>query len=173
MERFHSAFEKELFREGVFKFETPEVYLEGLDEYRRSSIKRMNLLPWLEYFNGKIPSRWEKYWGNITDDFERAKKVGVQLSYSLIEAGIYHPHWIVVDTVGKNQKLTPEQLAIVLEVSPAQWFKEDIIKAQRKNGLTEENINKAAYIFLMRGNYGQRSLPYRLPSRSSVRKTNE
>lgn len=136
IENKESDFEQSLFLEGVFNIDetTPEL--------------PVVYLLWLNKFNGKIPRRWEAHWGNVIDDFEEAGKRRIQLSPTLVDAGVWHPHWVVVDAVFHTQRLTPEQMAIALSADPR--FKDELPNAQRALGVTEEDIQKAKIIFFDR-----------------------
>lgn len=152
-----SVFEKSLFQEGVLEFETPAAYF-AVHSLMRG--KEMETVIWLEHFKGRVPARWDR-WGDIIGDFGKAKEASVQLSPTLIDAGVTHWHHVVVATVAKTQRLTPIQIAMALEAGDAKWFREDILNGQEEMGTPIEDIREAAYIFLQRGQFNLKKIPFR------------
>lgn len=143
IENNRSNFEESLFSGGAF---TVDVTTYLLSKSRPEL--HAPYLPWLNKFSGMIPNRWEEHWGNILGDFEEAGKRRVQLSSTLVDAGVWHPHWLVVTAVVHTQRLTPEQMAIAL--SAHLGFKDELPNAQRALGVTEEDILEAKIIFFDR-----------------------
>ena len=157
-------FEKELFKNGVYQFDIDKE-IQKSEEYYRSKkdwlrhpgwVSRAQDvladlvsseswdLAWKQAFSGKIPKSWAIWYG-LTDSFEKAGERNVQLSPTLVNAGISHTHHLVVNETGKNQKLTAEQLGLVLgrvdDIPP--WNSEQIITAQKAKGMTQEEFRKA------------------------------
>jgi hypothetical protein len=158
-----SNFEKELFRDGVYVFDfdrevsTAENDHQSLKDWLRHPMwvsraqgvladlvtsKRWDLA-WKQAFSGRIPKSWSIWYG-LTHSFEEAGKRGVQLSPTLVNAGVSHDHPLVVNEAGKSQKLSPEQLGLVLgrDDIPA-WNSDQIIVAQRAKGMTNEEYQEA------------------------------
>lgn len=152
------TFENALFEGGALAFETPEAYVRDNPGIERLGV---SWIIWAEHFKGKIPKRWGDHWAYVEKDFENAREAGVQLSKILIDAGVTHPHWHVVETVAKTQRLTPLQIALAFEGGDAQHFREAILNGQRRMGTPEADIKEASYIFLTRGNFHLKEIPFR------------
>lgn len=100
-------------------------------------------LTWRNQFSGQIPRNWVN-WITISDDFEAAGKLGLQLSDELINAGITHPHHLVANTVGKSQRLNMTQLiAALARPGIPSWNEREIIDAQITKGLTQKELGEA------------------------------
>lgn len=140
IENEKSDFEVSLFSEGVLTIDVI-TYLSNKSRPEWHA----PFLPWLNKFNGEIPKRWEAHWGNVLDDFKEAGKKEVKLSATLVDAGVWHPHWLVVEAVFHTQRLTPEQMAIAFSANMS--FRDQLPNAQRALGVTEEDIQKAKVIF--------------------------
>lgn len=138
-----SRFERGLFRGGVL--DLPREMTIEVDQ------REAFFYYWLFHFNGKIPKRWADHWANASRDFEEAGKRNVQLSPTLVDAGVSHPNPWTVEEVAKTQKLTPEQLAISFAAHPGDWYREQLIEAQRKLGVSEEEIDRAKVLFFDTG----------------------
>lgn len=105
-------------------------------------------LLWKKHFSGRIPSRWST-WYNVGTDLRAAFAQNVQLTPTLIEAAIAHPHLAVAEDLSRCQKLTTKQLAFLLarpENGPPRkenWRIERIIDSQKGFGLSDSEISKA------------------------------
>lgn len=158
-----SAFEKELFKDGIFEFDFDKEIDKSEDSYFRMkdwlrhpgwvtrakgvlsdlvTSERWGIA-WKQAFTGKIPKSWH-IWYNVMESFEEADKKGVQLNPILVSAGISHEHHIVVNRTGKSQKLTPEQLGLVLGRDDIpEYNSEEIVSAQKRKGMTEKEYKEA------------------------------
>ncbi len=161
-----SDFERDLFRGGVYEFNFDEeisdaeksvlqhkAWLERSWEKHRHkesmdytvSHERHDVM-WKQAFSGLIPKHWS-HWIGIRDDFESAGKLHIQLSPTLVDAGVSHSHHLVLNETGKSQKLSIEQLAVVMarreidNIPP--WNYDEVAAAQRKKGLTEHDFSEA------------------------------
>lgn len=156
-------FERELFKGGVYQFNFDKEIRESEQHYHSTkdwlrhpawvsraqgvladlvSSERWDLA-WKQAFSGKIPKSWSIWYG-LTHSFEEAGKRGIQLSPTLVNAGVSHDHPLVVNEAGKSQKLSPEQLGLVLgrdDIPP--WNSNEIISAQRAKGMTNEEYQEA------------------------------
>lgn len=161
-----SNFERDIFKNGVYEFDFDEeisdaersvlqhkAWLERSWEKHRHkesmdytvSHERHDVM-WKQAFSGLIPKHWN-HWVGIKDDFENAGKQHIQLSSTLVDAGVSHSHHLVLNEVGKSQKLSVEQLAVVMarreidNIPP--WNYDEVVTAQRKKGLTESDYSDA------------------------------
>ncbi len=158
-----SDFEKDLFKGGVYVFDfdrevsTAEKDYQGLKDWLRHpawvsraqgvladlvTSKRWDLA-WKQAFSGKIPKSWGIWYG-AQSAFEEAGKRGVQLTPTLVNAGVSHDHHLVANEAGKTQKLNPEQLGLVLgrDDIPT-WNSNEIVAAQRAKGMTSGEYKEA------------------------------
>lgn len=100
-------------------------------------------LAWKQAFSGKVPKSWY-IWHGVKDSFNEAGKRGIQLSPTLVNAGVSHDHHLVVNETGKSQKLSPEQLGLVLGRDDIPlWNSDQIITAQRDKGMTDKEFDEA------------------------------
>ncbi len=98
---------------------------------------------WRQFFNGLIPSRW-KDWREARKDFDKAGELGIQLSTTLVDAGVSHKVHHTVEAAGKSQKLDLDQLTMVMANPNVPWWGVDeVLEAQRKKGTPEEMIKTA------------------------------
>ncbi len=156
------SFEEQCFAKGVYFFDYDTEYLEAnetIEQYEAWLIKnrdrnevrprlkeevvRQNAnLDWKKAVSGKVPVSWGESWSRVVDTFEQARKVGATLSEDLNVAGLTHPHHLVVHSVGLSQKLTLEQMVEIgqNEAIPG-WNLDDILKAQREKGMTEQEFS--------------------------------
>lgn len=156
-------FEKGLFKNGVYQFNFNKEIKESERHYHSTkdwlrhpewvsraqdvladlvSSERWDLA-WKQAFSGTIPKSWSIWYG-LTDSFKEAGKRDIQLSSTLINAGVSHDHHQVVNEAGKSQKLSPEQLGLVLgrDDIPS-WNSDQIIKAQKAKGMTKDEYEEA------------------------------
>jgi hypothetical protein len=156
-------FEKGLFKDGVYEFifdkeidKSEESYYRMKDWLRHPgwvsraqgvltdlvSSERWDLA-WKQAFSGKIPKSWSIWYG-LTDSFKEAGKRNIQLSPTLVNAGVSHDHHLVVNETGKSQKLSPQQLGLVLGRDDIPlWNSNEIISAQRAKGMTSKEYHEA------------------------------
>ncbi len=158
-----SDFERELFRHGVYEFDfdkeanNSEVAYSSYKNWLRHPawvdraegvlarfVSSENWdLAWKQAFSGRIPKNWNMWYG-LTHSFEEAGKRNVQLSPILITAGMSNSHHLVVNRAGTNQRLTPEQLGIVLGRDDIpKWNSDEVVDAQRNRGMTQKEFRKA------------------------------
>ena len=162
-----SNFEQELFRGGVYHFDFDKElsnsegdyrsYKGWLDKHRTPDRANRSLqdfigserheIMWKQFFDGVIPKRWGEFWGNPMKDLEEAGKRKIQLSEPLVSAGVSHSHHLVANRAGKNQRLNPEQLGLILvrDDIPA-WNSNEVLDAQKAKGMTGQEISKARKI---------------------------
>ena len=162
-----SNFEQEIFRGGVYHFDFDRElansegqyssYKGWLDQHRTPDRAKRSLqdfigserheIMWKQFFDGVIPKRWGETWHNPIRDLEEAGKRKVQLSELLVNAGVSHSHHLVVNEAGKNQRLNPKQLGLVLarDDIPA-WNSDEVIASQKAKGMTKQEISKARKI---------------------------
>lgn len=115
---------------------TAESVVRDLDDARYEMI-------WRNRFSGQIPRQWH-IWYNVSHDFEEARKLGVKLNETLVDAGVSHPHHLVANEVGKGQRLNVKQLAwLFARPDFPTWNREEILVAQRKMGVKEGEIHEA------------------------------
>lgn len=158
-----SDFERDLFQNGVYMFDFDKEVDRASENYHsmkewldhpgwvsRAQAVLTDLvtseqweLAWKQAFSGRIPKSWYIWHGPI-DAFEKAGKKNVQLSSILVNAGVSHDHHLVVNEAGKSQKLSPEQLGLVLgrDDIPS-WNSDQIIKAQKAKGMTKDEYEEA------------------------------
>lgn len=158
-----SDFEKELFRDGVYVFDFDKEVGRAEEHYHskkewlrhpawvtRAQDMLADLvtseqweLAWKQAFSGRIPKSWY-IWHGPMKAFEEAGKRNIQLSPTLVNAGVSHDHHLVVNEAGKSQKLSSEQLGLVLgrDDIPS-WNSDQIIAAQRAKGMTKGEFDDA------------------------------
>lgn len=107
-----SNFERDLFIDGVYIFNPKEekknlknILLEIRNDNEYMVDLEITNYNWKLAFSGIIPKRWEKF-GNVVEDFERARNQKIQLSPMLVVAGITHCHPHVVHMAGITQELS-------------------------------------------------------------------
>lgn len=161
-----SDFETMLFWDGQFVFDHDfEVYFaskeiseerhklkseygrRGYEDKMKSFIEeKRHDIAWKREFSEKIPKKWKDL-RNICKDFKKAKERNIQLSDTLIDAALSHYHPDVVKSAGVSQKLSKNQLALViarLEVGTVYpWNYEQILEAQVMRGLTREGLDNS------------------------------
>jgi hypothetical protein len=159
-----SEFERSLFSEGVYVFEPTIDYADAEgeiassadwydnnpywdDEQTRDSINRDVFqkrweLAWKQHFSGKVPKDWEM-WHAPMDDIEEAGNRRIQLSSTLIDAAVSHDHHLVANKVGTLQDLNTHQLAIAFARELPPWNIGQIVEAQVKRGMSEEQVDEA------------------------------
>lgn len=158
-------FESSLFRGGVLIFDPANDQAEISNDIARSRVwydnhptwskewKEKGVLrlmnegsfdySWRQFFSGQIPARW-KDWREAYDDFNKAGELGIQLSKTLVDAGVSHPLHHTVEAAGKSQKLDLDQLTMVMaNPNVPGWGVDQVLEAQRKKGVSEEMIDKA------------------------------
>lgn len=123
----HPVWSKEWKEKGVFRLMN-----EGSFDYS-----------WRQFFSGQVPARW-KDWREACGDFEKAAELGIQLSKTLVDAGVSHPVHHTVEAAGISQKLDLDQLSMVMaNPNVPGWGVDQVLEAQRKNGISEKVINQA------------------------------
>ena len=159
-----STFERELFRNGTTDFNLASYVVEAnaslertrqwyaqasWDEKRATESFARDIqdahydLIWRQSFSGKIPRHWD-IWYNVQNDFKKAREQKVTLSPTLVNAGITHPNREVVNEVGKGQTLDVRQMAwLFIRPEFPEWNTKEIIAAQRKMGVKDEDIEQA------------------------------
>ncbi|MYB40499.1 hypothetical protein F4X86_04535 [Candidatus Saccharibacteria bacterium] len=161
--RERGSFEETLFADGVYLYDQEKEIAEaehGVNNYekwlvgtertpvvvneqlRREKRQCRSGLIWKEYFSGAVPADWHD-WRAPLHAFEEAGELGVQLSPTLVYAGVLHEHHPVVIETGKNQLLNEEQLAICFVKDLPLWDLNEILDAQRKMGVGEDQIARA------------------------------
>lgn len=158
-----SDFERDLFKDGVYEFDFDKEVDRASEHYQskkewlrhpmwvgRAQEVLVDLvtseqweLAWKQAFSGRIPKSWH-IWHGPHHDFEEAGAKNVQLSPTLVNAGVSHDHHLVVNEAGKSQKLSPEQLGLVLgrdDIPP--WNSNEIIAAQKAKGMISEEYEVA------------------------------
>ena len=159
-----SDFEKELFRSGVYEFNFDKEVQKSEADYRRDGawLHQARWAPdraketlasfassescdlaWKQAFSGVIPIHWN-IWYIVEDSFNEGGKRNVQLSPTLINAGISNDNHLVVNEVGKSQKLSPQQLGFILgrDDIPS-WNSDQIVEAQERKGMTRSEYDEA------------------------------
>ena len=107
---------------------------------------------WREFFSGMVPKNWDT-WLHPFNDFEQAGELNVQLSPTLVYAGVLYPQNHVVLEAGKTQLLSEVQLAICLaRTDLPNWVKEEILTTQKRRGVTDAQIASAKYLVETRRN---------------------
>ena len=156
------SFEESLFADGVYIY-NPEEEI-ALAEYGATSIlqwreragengnyeigvvrqiinNNRSGLVWKEHFSGLVPKDWH-IWHGPKIAFEAAAELDVQLSPTLVFAGMLHEHHLVVKGTSKSQLLNEMQLAICFARSDlSDWDREEIIAAQRAKVLLKSNYS--------------------------------
>ena len=158
-----SDFERELFKDGVYEFDFDKEIKDSEHSYVRyrdwlqhpgwvsrapamlaDFISSENWdLAWKQAFSGRVPKSWGILHGPM-EAFPEAAKRNIQLSPTLVNAGVSHDHHLVVNETGKSQKLSPEQLGLVLgrdDIPP--WNSDQVIAAQKAKGMTNQEFNEA------------------------------
>jgi hypothetical protein len=159
------TFESQLFRGGTLEFNPDHYLTEAADDLKKQkdwydnnpywdakrtaeSISRdmddaKYEMIWRRRFSGQIPQQWY-IWYNVSHDFEDARRLGVQLSETLVDAGVSHPHHLVANEVGQGQRLSIKQLAwLFARPDFPDWNRDQILVSQRKMGIKEEDICEA------------------------------
>lgn len=161
------SFESQLFRNGTLEFDFDQYLAEAATNLTRKkdwypsahwdakrALESLSSdiddsryeMTWRRRFSGQIPQQWH-IWYNVRNDFEAAKRVGVQLSETLVNAGISHPHHFVANEVGKGQRLNIKQLAwLFARPDFPDWNRDQILAAQRRMGVIEVDIREATRI---------------------------
>lgn len=165
--------ETQLFRYGVYYYDHEREIAQAIEEYERSAawyeqnpywdelrtaqsleedkIDIQHDLLWKKHFSGTIPANWF-IWYRVMGDFEEAGRYGVQFNDHLIDAGVTHPHHLVVNETGKTQHLNERQLAIILYRNDIpEWNKNQILESQRQMGMSWRTLRAAE-------NYSESSL---------------
>ncbi len=157
-----TPFEEELFKDGYYVFQPngeifeAEVHYKdvmnnfGQNRIERSSVELSQLaeiladielqhLNWKQKFSGKIPKRWGSDNGeNMVEDMKRAGQEQVQLDDVLIDAGVCHFNRDVALQTGINQKLNPNQLAIIFV--RAGYYVNPLLSADQRDAIIEHQI---------------------------------
>jgi hypothetical protein len=161
-----SDFEQKLFRKGTYKFDLQkELHKAELDSRRYQSWLReaqtsqgesslqdfveseKHEILWKQSFDRRIPRSWGVSWTSVRRAFTEAGELGVQLSETLVNAGVSHPHHIVVICTGTNQRLHPEQLGLILARRDIlSSNSSEVVNAQRKRGMSEQELVEAERI---------------------------
>ena len=162
-------FEQELFKNGTYRFNFDVEIKKSESEYhkRQSRLRRAQLpkeqsslrdfvgkegheLAWKQFFDGMVPKSWGESWTNVDNAFEEAGRRDVQLSEVLVNAGVSHYHPLVINRAGKNQRLTSDQLGLVLARGDIpRWNLKEVIKAQFVDrGMSVQEIREAEGIAL-------------------------
>jgi len=153
------AFEQELFADGRYRFDREAEIRESelvISRYQ-SRLTRNTLeyfvnnqrhgLAWKRFFDGLIPRRWGESWASVGNDFEEAGRRNVQLNEVLVDAGVSHANNLVVNTAGVNQRLTIEQLSVVMARDDIpDWNLDEIVEAQRSKGMSNRELGEAEEI---------------------------
>ena len=88
-------------------------------------------IAWQKEFGDRVPSSWRN-WSEIKDSFEKADDLSLQLSDSLLEAGLAHPNWRVAHTIGKRQSLNRQQFQLLKNHSDLPpWALEEVVGVQK------------------------------------------
>jgi hypothetical protein len=163
----HAAFEQKLFRGGALRFDYDEYASEALAEYHERkqwyrkvgwssnltesslAVKRADIIhtmKWQQYFDGRVPRLWDRYHykradSNVKAAFEDAGGKGIQLSETLVDAGVSYDHRIIAEAAGVNQHLNETELTFLFARGDVP--KGSIKSAQREKGVSEEDIMHA------------------------------
>jgi hypothetical protein len=163
----HAAFEQKFFRGGKLRFDYDEYASEALAEYHERkqwyrkagwspdltesalAIDRANILyimKWQQYFDGHVPRNWDIYNhkradSNVETVFEEAGRKGIQLSRTLIDAGVSYDHPFIAEAVVENQRLNETQLAFLY--ARGNVPEGSILSAQREKGVSREENSRA------------------------------
>ncbi len=137
--RYRKKFERRIYSEGVFVFgaDSRDLFFKNeLGSYDKA---------WLQHYSGKLPQRWV-HWVNAHSDIEATDIPKIQLDEKLVDMLATYPHHLVVNTLGKHQKLSMRQLAIVsarVRSDIPEWNYEEIAQAQLLMGATKEFVDEA------------------------------
>lgn len=86
-------------------------HIQHNDELRRTRNRMKEYSKWLEKYQGKVPQHWD-LWYRIIYDIHAAKKLGIALNSTLLEAAQSHPNWQVgaelLETDDSKMKTTNE-----------------------------------------------------------------
>lgn len=155
-------FEKNIFNDGIYVFnlndEVPrpddrqnlEVWLNEPDFSDQADLALAEItssnhheLAWKNAFSGLIPKNWQDWFGAY-ETFRDAGAQNVQLSPLLINAGISHFNSQVVIMAGSTQKLTPDQLGLI--IGNGEFLKgglNRVISAQKRKGMSDSDLQTA------------------------------
>lgn len=160
-----SDFESQLFQDGTLDFDLDRYLTEATEDLEKSKdwydnniywdegriVKNMARdvdhakyeMIWRRRFSGQIPRQWH-LWYIARDDLEKARQLGVRISETLIDAGVSHPNHLVANEVGIGQRLNTKQLAwIFVRPEFPNWNRNEILAAQRKMGVSEDDLREA------------------------------
>lgn len=94
---------------------------------------------WEQHFSGKVPKSWEMWYGAVRNFEEGGSKDSL-----LVEAAVLHPHYLVGREAGMSQRLTSEQLAVIIYRDDfPYWAKEEIYEAQQQMGVSTGEFREA------------------------------
>jgi len=149
------AFENELFSKGKLDFFNNEYAGQKMRQMERAGVDRERINQffekevkfdptnkWMHDFNDQVPTSWS-YWIYVYSDFKEAQEQKVTLSPNLVDAGINHPHWLVVNKVGRSQRLTADQMAKIFTSEIRPFNRDEILAAQKQMGAKDSEIQKA------------------------------
>lgn len=163
LEKPKSNFEQELFRNGTYHFDFEAEIKKSETEYHHYQKWLRNAQPfreqsslqdfvgserheimWKQFFDGAIPKSWGESWASVMDAVEEAGKRDVQLSDTLVNAGVSHSYHLVANRTGRNQRLSSQQLGLILAREDVpQWNSNEVVEAQRKRGMSDKELREA------------------------------
>lgn len=136
MEHIHTEFELGLYHGGTLNteaFNNLAYIYSSRSTFDTEKLRRGSL--WVHEYFGKVPARW-KVWHDVMKDFENAGEALIQLSPTLVQAGLDYPDPRVVAVTAKNQLLGVEQLACLLVGNDLPILeKVKVIKAQEARNI--------------------------------------